>query len=156
RLPGHHSVSNALAAAAVALEFDFDAAAIASALHGFAPPARRMNIVAGRNGATVIDDSYNASPGSMLAAIEVLGLAPRGALKVAVLGDMLELGDHAERAHEEIGSLAGKTADVVIAVGEYAPRVVQAALRAGLPRERAVGVATAERALPSATRLLSA
>ena len=84
RLPGHHSVSNALAAAAVALEFDFDAAAIASALHGFAPPARRMNIVTGRNGATVIDDSYNASPGSMHAALEVLGLAPRGALKVAV------------------------------------------------------------------------
>src|SRR5216110_657896 len=71
RLPGHHSVSNALAAAAVALEFDFDAAAIASALHGFAPPARRMNIVAGRNGATVIDDLYNASPGSMHAALEV-------------------------------------------------------------------------------------
>src|ERR1700682_890154 len=53
RLPGHHSISNALAAAAVALEFDFDAPAIASALHGFSPPARRMNILAGRNGATV-------------------------------------------------------------------------------------------------------
>src|SRR3984893_904229 len=66
RLPGQHSISNALAAAAVALEFEFDAPAIASALHGFAPPARRMNIVSGRNGATVIDDSYNASPGSML------------------------------------------------------------------------------------------
>src|SRR2546430_116657 len=156
RLPGHHSVSNALAAAAVALEFDFDAAAIASALHGFAPPARRMNIVTGRNGATVIDDSYNASPGSMLAALEVLGLAPRGALKVAVLGDMLELGDHAERAHEEIGSLAGKTADVVIAVGEYAPRVVQAARRAGLPRDRAFVVETAEQAVASVTPLLAA
>src|SRR5881275_1920075 len=156
RLPGHHSVSNALAAAAVALEFDFDAAAIASALHGFAPPARRMNIVTGRNGATVIDDSYNASPGSMLAALEVLGLAPRGALKVAVLGDMLELGDHAERAHEEVGSLAGKTADVVIAVGEYAPRVVQAARRAGLPSDRAYVVETAEQAVASVTPLLAA
>ncbi len=156
RLPGHHSVSNALAAAAVALEFDFDAAAIASALHGFASPARRMNIVTGRNGATVIDDSYNASPGSMLAALEVLGLAPRGALKVAVLGDMLELGDHAERAHEELGSLAGKTADVVIAVGEYAPRVVQAARRAGLPSDRAFVVETAEQAVASVTPLLAA
>src|SRR6059058_3321274 len=156
RLPGHHSVSNALAAAAVALEFDFYAAAIASALHGFAPPARRMNIITGRNGATVIDDSYNASPGSMLAALEVLGLAPRGALKVAVLGDMLELGDHAERAHEEVGSLAGKTADVVIAVGEYAPRVVQAARRAGLPSDRAYVVETAEQAVASVTPLLGA
>src|SRR5712692_663981 len=154
RVPGHHSISNALAAAAVALEFDFDAPAIASALHGFAPPARRMNIVAGRNGATVIDDSYNASPGSMLAALEVLSLAPRGALKVAVLGDMLELGDHAERAHEEIGSLAGKTADVLIAVGEYAPRMVQAARRAGLPTDRAFVVETAEQAVAALNPLL--
>jgi UDP-N-acetylmuramoyl-tripeptide--D-alanyl-D-alanine ligase len=156
RLPGHHSISNALAAAAVALEFDFDAKAIASALHGFAPPERRMNIVPGRNGATVIDDSYNASPGSMLAALEVLRLAPRGALKVAVLGDMLELGDHAERAHEQIGSLAGKTADVVIAVGEYAPRVIQAARRAGIPPDRAFVVDSAEQAVASVTPLLSA
>src|SRR3989475_4449722 len=156
RLPRHHSISNALAAAAVAHEFDFDAPAIASALHGFAPPARRMNIVSGRNGATVIDDSYNASPGSMLAALEVLGLAPRGALKVAVLGDMLELGDHAERAHEEVGSLAGKTADVLIAVGEYASRVVQAARRAGLPSDRAFVVESAEQAVASLTPLLAA
>src|SRR5205807_225771 len=122
RLPGHHSVSNALAVAAVALEFEFDAPAIASALHGFRPPSRRLNIVSGRNGSTVIDDSYNASPGSMQAALEVLRLAPRGALKIAVLGDMLELGDHAERAHEEIGSLGGKTADIVIAVGDRSTR----------------------------------
>ncbi|HXN01897.1 MAG TPA: UDP-N-acetylmuramoyl-tripeptide--D-alanyl-D-alanine ligase [Candidatus Dormibacteraeota bacterium] len=156
RLPGEHSISNALAAAAVALEFEFDSPAIAAALHGFTPPARRMNIVTGRNGATVIDDSYNASPGSMLAALEVLGLAPKGALKVAVLGDMLELGDHAERAHEEIGSLAGKTADILIAVGEYAPRVVQAARKAGLPTDRAFVVESAEQAVRSLTPLLTA
>jgi len=154
RLPGHHSISNALAATAVALEFEFDAPAIASALHGFAPPARRMNIITGRNGATVIDDSYNASPGSMLAALEVLHLAPRGGLKVAVLGDMLELGDHAERAHEEIGSAAGKTADVLIALGEYAPRMVQSARRAGLSTERAFVVEGAEQAVAALTPLL--
>jgi len=156
RLPGHHSVSNALAAAAVAHEFEFDAPAIASALHGFMPPSRRMNIVSGRNGSTVIDDSYNASPGSMQAALEVLRLAPRGALKIAVLGDMLELGDHAERAHEEIGSLAGKTADIVIAVGDYAERVVQSALRAGLATDRAFVVEDADQAVAALTPLLTA
>jgi len=155
RLPGHHSVSNALAAAAVALEFEFDGPAIASALHGFIPPARRMNIVTGRNGATVIDDSYNASPGSMQAALEVLRLAPRGSLRVAVLGDMLELGDHAERAHEEIGSLAGKSADMLIAVGEYAPRMVQSARRAGLAAERALVVQDADAAVAALTPWLS-
>ena len=156
RLPGHHSVSNALAAAAVALEFEFDALAIASALHGFLPPSRRMNIVSGRNGSTVIDDSYNASPGSMQAALEVLRLAPRGSLKIAVLGDMLELGDHAERAHEDIGSLAGKTADIVIAVGDYAPRVVQSARRAGLATDRAFVVEGAEQAVAALAPLLTA
>jgi len=156
RLPGYHSVSNALAAAAVALEFEFDAPAVASALHGFVPPSRRMNIVSGRNGSTVIDDSYNASPGSMQAALEVLRLAPRGALKIAVLGDMLELGEHAERAHEEIGSLAGKTADIVIAVGDYAPRVVQSARRAGLATDRAFVVEGVDQAVAALTPLLTA
>ncbi len=156
RLPGHHSVSNALASAAVAVEFDFDPPAIASALHGFVPPSRRMNIVSGLNGSTVIDDSYNASPGSMQAALEVLRLAPRGALKIAVLGDMLELGDQAERAHEEIGSLAGKTADIVIAVGDYAQRVVQSALRAGLAADRAFVVEGADQAVAALTPLLTA
>jgi UDP-N-acetylmuramoyl-tripeptide--D-alanyl-D-alanine ligase len=155
RLPGEHSISNALAAAAVALEFEFDSPAIASALHGFTPPARRMNIVTGRNGATVIDDSYNASPGSMQAALHVLELAPKGSLKVAVLGDMLELGDHAGRAHDEIGSLAGKAADVVIAVGEYAPRVVESARRAGLAKERAYVLEGADQVVAALGPLLT-
>jgi UDP-N-acetylmuramoyl-tripeptide--D-alanyl-D-alanine ligase len=155
RLPGEHSISNALATAAVALAFEFDGPAIASALHGFTPPARRMNIVAGRNGATVIDDSYNASPGSMEAALHVLELAPKGSLKVAVLGDMLELGDHAGRAHDEIGSLAGKTADIVIAVGEYAPRVVESARRAGLAKEKAYVVEGADQVVASLGPLLT-
>jgi UDP-N-acetylmuramoyl-tripeptide--D-alanyl-D-alanine ligase len=155
RLPGEHSISNALAAAAVALEFEFDGPAIASALHGFTPPARRMNIVSGRNGATVIDDSYNASPGSMQAALRVLELAPKGSLKVAVLGDMLELGDHAARAHEEIGALAGKAADIVIAVGEYAPRVVESARRAGLAKERAYVVQGADEVVTALAPLLT-
>ena len=155
RLPGEHSISNALAAAAVALEFEFDGPAIASALHGFTPPARRMNIVSGRNGAVVIDDSYNASPGSMQAALRVLELAPKGSLKVAVLGDMLELGDHAVRAHEEIGALAGKAADIVIAVGEYAPRVVESARRAGLTKERAYVVKGADEVVTALAPLLT-
>jgi UDP-N-acetylmuramoyl-tripeptide--D-alanyl-D-alanine ligase len=103
----------------------------------------------------VIDDSYNASPGSMQAALEVLRLAPRGSVKVAVLGDMLELGDQGAQAHDEIGSLAGKTVDVLIAVGEYAPRMVQAARRAGLPAERAFVVESAEQAVAAVVPLLN-
>ena len=155
RLPGQHSVSNALAAAAVALEFGYDAAAIASALHGFNPPSRRMNVIGGRNGATVIDDSYNASPGSMEAALEVLRLAPEGTVRIAVLGDMLELGDHAEHAHAEVGSLAGQTADFVIAMGEQARTTVESARRAGLSQDRAIVVDTPEQAIDALEPLLS-
>lgn len=155
RLPGRHTVSNALAAASVALEFGFDADSIAGALHGFLPPSRRMNIVSGRKGATVIDDSYNASPGSMQAALEVLRLAPEGSVKIAVLGDMLELGDHGQDAHEEIGSLAGESADLVIALGQYAATIVRAAQRAGLSPERALVVETPEQAVAALDPLLS-
>ncbi len=154
RLPGRHSITNALAAAAVALEFDFDAPAIASGLHGFRPPPRRMSVLGGRRGATIIDDCYNASPGSMRAALEVLRLAPRRSVRVAVLGDMLELGDHAGTAHEDVGSWVAHAADHLIAIGEYAPRMVQAAQRAGLRPERAEAVANIEAAAARAEGLL--
>src|SRR5205823_7837664 len=118
--PGQHSNSYALADGGGGIGFGVGVAGVGAALHGFLPPSRRMNVVSGRNGATVIDDSYNASPGSMEAALEVLRLAPGGALRVAVLGDMLELGDHAQRAHAAIGSLAAESADIVMAIGEHA------------------------------------
>ncbi len=155
RLPGQHSILNALAAAAVALEFDFDAPAIAAALHGFAPPARRMNVVAGLAGSTIIDDCYNASPGSMEAALAVLGLAPPGSVKVAVLGDMLELGDHADKAHADAGALASKSADWVIAVGDHASRIVQAARHAGLQADHALVAESVEGAIAAVKPLLS-
>jgi UDP-N-acetylmuramoyl-tripeptide--D-alanyl-D-alanine ligase len=155
RLPGQHSISNALAAAAVALEFDFDAAGIASALHGFIPPDRRMNVVSGHKGSTIIDDSYNASPASMRAALEVLRTAPPGVLKVAVLGDMLELGDHSSAAHRELGTLARHTADHLIVMGEFAGEVVAAARSAGLSADRAVIAPDVASALAGVEPLLS-
>jgi UDP-N-acetylmuramoyl-tripeptide--D-alanyl-D-alanine ligase len=147
RLPGRHSISNALAAAAVALEFGFDAAAIASALHGFTPPSRRMNIVAGLNGSTIIDDCYNASPGSMEAALEVVRLAPKGALRIAVLGDMLELGQHAGKAHFEVGQLAGRSVDRLVVLGEFARDVVNGAIKGGLSPAQASIAADVEEAI---------
>lgn len=147
KVPGQHSVSNALAAAAVALQFDFDAPAIASALHGFNPPARRMNVVAGQHGSTIIDDCYNASPGSMQAALAVLRMAPRGSRRIAVLGDMLELGEHASRAHADVGALAKESADDVIAIGEFAGELVAAARAAGMAPEHAVAVRSLEDAI---------
>jgi UDP-N-acetylmuramoyl-tripeptide--D-alanyl-D-alanine ligase len=137
-LPGAHNVSNALAAAAVALELGFDAEAVAKAVEGFGAPQGRGNRLSGRAGAVIIDDSYNANPGSMDAALATLRMVPSGALRVAVLGEMLELGDHAEQAHDELGRLAARSADRLIALGEHASRVVEAARRGGLQDSAAV------------------
>lgn len=155
RVPGQHLISNALATAAIALEFDFDARAIASALRSFQSGAHRLSMLAGRGGATVIDDTYNASPGSMRAALSVLRTAPRDAVRVAVLGDMLELGDHADLAHAELGRVAAQSTDHLFVLGAYANRVVAAARAAGMTPERAAAVSGVDVALARVEPLLS-
>jgi UDP-N-acetylmuramoyl-tripeptide--D-alanyl-D-alanine ligase len=155
RVPGQHLISNALAAAAIALEFDFDPRAIASALRGFQTGPHRMNLLAGRGGVRLIDDTYNASPGSMRAALSVLRTAPSGAVRVAVLGDMLELGDHADQAHDELGRVAAQSADHLFVLGAYANRVVAAARGAGMTPERASAVSGVDVALTRLEPLLS-
>jgi UDP-N-acetylmuramoyl-tripeptide--D-alanyl-D-alanine ligase len=114
-----------------------------------------MNLVGGLEGATIIDDCYNASPGSMEAALQVLRLAPAGTTRVAILGDMLELGDHAGKAHDDAGATAGKSADWVIALGEHADRVVKGALKAGLKQGHALRADSVEHAVDLVKPLLS-
>jgi UDP-N-acetylmuramyl pentapeptide synthase len=72
-----------------------------------------------------------------------------------VLGDMLELGNHAAKAHDDVGTMAGKSADWVITIGEYADHVVAGARAAGLPANRAIAAANAERAADLVLPLLS-
>jgi UDP-N-acetylmuramoyl-tripeptide--D-alanyl-D-alanine ligase len=155
RVPGQHLISNALATAAIALEFDFDPRAIASALRSFQTGVHRMSLLSGRGGARLIDDTYNASPGSMRAALSVLRTAPSGAVRVAVLGDMLELGDHADQAHDELGRMAAQSTDHLFVLGAYANRVVAAARGAGMTPERASAVSGVDVALTRLEPLLS-
>jgi UDP-N-acetylmuramoyl-tripeptide--D-alanyl-D-alanine ligase len=103
-MPGAHNVRNALAAAAVAVALDVPAAVIARALAGFAGSEGRMQRVHAINDATLIDDTYNANPDSMLAAIAVLAQLP--GKRVLVLGDMAELGAEAPGAHVRVGEAA--------------------------------------------------
>ncbi|HUG55643.1 MAG TPA: UDP-N-acetylmuramoyl-tripeptide--D-alanyl-D-alanine ligase [Candidatus Limnocylindrales bacterium] len=128
-LPGRHLVTAGLAAigAAVVLGVPLDEAA--TALATTEPPAHRMSVRRGR-GVTVIDDSYNASPAAVLAALELLrGLPGR---RLAVLGDMLELGALAPEAHRDAGAAAAASADALIGVGELSAGTVAAARAAGL------------------------
>src|SRR6185437_4933419 len=121
-------VHNALAAAAVGLVDGLTVPEVAEALTE-APANVRFSVHPGINGSTIIDDTYNASPASMLAALDLLAEAP--GRKIAVLGDMRELGDAEAEGHREVGERAGVIADVVVAVGELGRVIGEAAARAG-------------------------
>jgi len=101
---GAHNIGNALAASAVAVALGVQNADIARGLSGFGAVKGRLQRKAGLNGAVIIDDTYNANPDSMKAAIDVL--ANQAGKKILVLGDMGELGADAKRMHEEVGAYA--------------------------------------------------
>jgi UDP-N-acetylmuramoyl-tripeptide--D-alanyl-D-alanine ligase len=128
---GKHNIYNALAALAVGLELGLAPGEIRAGLATFQASAMRLAIE--KIGPyTVINDAYNASPLSMQAAIDTLGMVARGR-KVAVLGDMLELGDMAAAAHAKVGEqLADSGVQVVVTVGEQARHIAAAALEGGV------------------------
>jgi UDP-N-acetylmuramoyl-tripeptide--D-alanyl-D-alanine ligase len=138
RLPllGAHSVHAALAAAAVALEEGFSLSESAEALHHLTP-ALRLLIVEGINGSRIVDDSYNASPESVLAALNLLRELP-GRRKIAVLGDMLELGSEEEPAHRRVGNRAAVVLDRLITYGSRSKVTAQEARTAGLAADQIV------------------
>ena len=152
---GAHQVANALAAATVGVIEGMDVAAVAAALSAAAPASKwRMEVHERPDGVLVINDAYNANPDSMKAALEAaVGMRRQGGRVVAVLGDMLELGDEASSQHAGIGTLAGDLGvDAVIALGEFAPDLVAAAAAAGV---EAIAVADAEAAFTAASGLVS-
>jgi len=130
--PGRHLLADAAAAAAVAAACGVGIAEAAERLGAFTPPDHRGRIIAGRSGSTIIDDAYNSSPASLAAALEVLAGsgAPR---RLAIIGDMLELGERTEDAHREAGRLAAGAATLLIAVGDQVAIMGAAAVAAGLP-----------------------
>ena len=129
---GIHNVYNALAAAAACEELGIEPGEIAERLGGVRLPPMRMELFS-RGGITVINDAYNANPASMRAALETFrGMAVDGK-KILVMGDMLELGAAADRAHREIGRLAVECGvDLLIAVGELSALAAEAAREAGM------------------------
>lgn len=124
-LPGSHMVNNAMAAAAVALEYGMTFDEIKRGIEAVEATSGRSHIIK-TSKHTIIDDCYNANPVSMKAAIDLLGLAD--GRKVAVLGDMFELGDEEAKLHYGVGEYAALNGvDVLVCIGQLASNIFEAA-----------------------------
>ena len=134
-LEGRHFVSDAMAAIAVGLELGVPPEKIQTSLLNFKNLAGRQETFC-RFGFTFIKDCYNAGPESMEASLHVLG--DKKGRKIAVLGDMLELGDRASAEHYRVGRIAAERVDWVLAYGPNASRVVSGCLTGGMPDSRAL------------------
>ena len=134
-LEGEHYVPDALAAISVGLAMGVSTVTIRERLASFRNLAGRQEIFE-VNGYTIIKDCYNAGPESMAAALEVLGNKP--GRRVAVLGDMLELGVCTQAEHYRVGRIAAEKADIVLAYGPNSGRIINGALTGGMPDNRAI------------------
>lgn len=132
-VPGEHNIKDALAAIAIGEILSIDHEWIRSALAKYKPPEKRSNVIPSRNGFVIIDDTYNASPASVLSALKTLKMMD-GAKKVAILGDMLELGDMALDSHIEIGKYVKELGvDVLAVYGDLGKLIARGAIDAEMP-----------------------
>jgi len=133
---GDQFVYSALIAAVVADYFGVDLSETARALSTYRPAAGRFERI-DLGSITLIDDTYNANPTSMMAALSSLSRLAGGRRRVAILGDMRELGSASARGHRQVGELAAKTVDRLFTVGEGGRLIREAAIKNGLPAEQA-------------------
>lgn len=136
RLPGvfgEHQVYAALAGISAGLSLGMNLIEISEGLRDYLPPPGRMRCVKGVKNSIIIDDTYNASPKAMLAALNTLGKMEAGR-KIAVLGDMVELGSFEEEGHRQVGGRAAGVADILITVGERAEFILDEAMKNGFSK----------------------
>jgi UDP-N-acetylmuramoyl-tripeptide--D-alanyl-D-alanine ligase len=147
-LLGRHSVHTALRAAAVGLVEGLSWEEIVAGIQSM-PGQLRLVVVPGINGSTLIDDTYNASPASMVAALNLLNdLEPSsGGRRIAVLGDMRELGNYTGEGHQIVGRRAADVVHTLITVGELGRKIGEEARDAGFAPDRLLMTATFEEAI---------
>lgn len=120
------------AAVAVARALGVSVKDALASLKRYSPPPGRARILAGINGSVLIDDSYNASPAAVVESLAALKLMPEAKRRIAVLGDMLELGRYSSEEHERIGRCVAASVDLLIAVGMRARAIASAARETGM------------------------
>ena len=143
----------ASAAAAVGIIFGLNMVKISEALKNYRTAGGRTQLLPGVKDTYIIDDSYNASPLSMHAALDTLQNLP-GKRKIAVLGDMLELGGYAMDAHQFIGTVAAKIVDVLVTVGPRAKFIAEAARAKGMEKRNIKSFDLAEEAAKPVENLI--
>ncbi|MCI0619712.1 UDP-N-acetylmuramoyl-tripeptide--D-alanyl-D-alanine ligase [Candidatus Wolfebacteria bacterium] len=129
---GIQHVYPALAGIAVGLALDVNLVTIGQALARLSTPPARMRVLEGVNGSTLIDDSYNSSPVALAAALTTLEELKVSGRRLAVLGDMTELGKHTVDEHKKIGARAARILDMLVSVGPRAHYIAEGAREAGM------------------------
>ncbi|HEU0085859.1 MAG TPA: Mur ligase family protein [Candidatus Paceibacterota bacterium] len=132
---GRNHIYASLATLALASGMKWKMLEAAQALKNHDVPPGRMRLLDGINGSLIIDDTYNSSPFASEAAIKTLG-GVKAMRKIAVLGDMLELGKHTEEAHKTVGKLSAENSDMLVVVGPRAEKIREGAIEAGMPIEK--------------------
>jgi UDP-N-acetylmuramoyl-tripeptide--D-alanyl-D-alanine ligase len=134
---GVHNVYNALAAIGIARTFGAKVEEIQKGLATFQPPKMRLQFIQTKSGRLLINDAWNANPASMTAGLDVLKHLPSNRPKIAVLGDMLELGSYTRTAHESIGKhVVGTGLDQLVTIGKNGRLIALAAVARGMnPRK---------------------
>lgn len=137
---GAHTLLPALAAVAVGRALGKDLVDCVEALGQYSPPPGRMHLIRGLKDSVIIDDTYNSSPAAVAAALDtLLFVVPKGSLgrRIAVLGDMLELGRHSVEEHRKLGAEAARCSDLLLTVGFRAREIAEGALDSGM-KENAI------------------
>jgi murE/murF fusion protein len=135
-VPGVHNVSNAVAAAAIAHAAGLSIGEIGAGLSVFQPADKRMQIVKGKGDLYILNDTYNANPASMRAGLTTLAQQGKGR-RLAILGDMLELGQASAEAHREVGGYAAeRLIDYLALIGNFAAETATGARMAGMDSQR--------------------
>ena len=136
QVPGVHNAANCCAAAAIAHAAGIDLSTIVAGLEQFRSSSKRMEPLTSPMGLRILNDSYNANPASMASGLRTLGGLP-ARTRMAVLGDMLELGEASTDLHRSIGNVAAQTDLSFLAlVGEFAEQIRQGAQTSGMDTER--------------------
>ncbi len=135
---GKQYVYSALAALSVGVYLKVNVIKMSQALKSFRGSPGRMRLIDGIKGSCIIDDTYNASPVAVEAALETLKDIETKGVKIAVLGDMLELGKYTVEEHKKIGKLAGGVCDLLLVVGLRAKSITEGALLGGLSEKNVI------------------